>query len=126
MSNLNILVDGEQTATLAVATGSSAVQVSGFDIYSDEGNIRVGNTIYVQVTPASGVLGFTLISATDSALTGSVTDLYTAPDTSGTAKVTIAFPIPDTLAQQFIGIRFDGTVGTTANNDVDAIFWDQK
>ena len=124
MSNLNILTDGEQTATLVVATGSSAVQVSGFDIYSDEGNIRVGNEIHVEVTRATGALGFSLISATDSALTGSVTVLATKPDiSSGTSKVTLTFAVPTSLAQQFIGIRFDGTTGTGA---VNAIFWDQK
>ncbi len=124
MSNVNVLTDGSQVATLVVATGSSAVQVSGFDIYSTEGNIRVGNQIHVEVTRATGTLGFSLISATDSALTGSVTVLSTKPAiSSGTSKVTLIFPVPTSLAQQFFGIRFDGTTGTGAVNN---IFWDQK
>lgn len=124
MSNVNVSIDGSQVATLVVATGSSAVQVSGFDIYSKEGNIRVGNQIHVEVTRATGALGFSLISATNSALTGSVTVLSTKPDiSSGTSKVTLIFPVPTSLSQQFFGIRFDGTTGTGAVNN---IFWDQK
>lgn len=124
MSNMNVLTDGSQIATLAIVSGATSEQVNGFDIYSDEGNIRVGNTVYMEVTRATGTLSFNLVSSSASDLGTDTTVIYSVPNiTAGTDKVTLAFPVPDSLSQQYFGIQFAGSTGT---GTVNAIYWDQK
>ncbi len=122
MSNHNILFDGQQIATLAIATGVASEQTPAFDIYSVEGNIRVGNVIHMNFDWLSGTLTFNLIKSDNADLSSGdiiyISDAFTA----GTGHE-LDFAIPATNDKRYLGIQFAGTVGT---GTVNTIVWDSK